>query len=277
MDRLYWDVYMDYPEGFIPFIDATVSFLHIYLGDVREAVAHSDQISKFGKVIYNEAAWDTQKFKEIKDDITQPNHYEVIKEVFLRIEKYKSTKIDLGFIGRWKNPYQIADTHLPTGITVTFEKQEGPLYTMHTVFFSPEHWFELQCKPLFRTDPIVEKEAKGSWNMNPAGLIAPKAEKTAANRRAVFSLISNFAKDFTPAFSILSKSSVYYNNKTNLAYISEPHAKDNDHLLPLIYFFSNERGRILFSDSTEIPKDSYDTTLVKDLHVSYEKKHFDFF
>ena len=276
MDRLYWDVYMNYQKDFASFIDETVSFLHIYLGDVREAIAHSDQISKFGKVIYNEAAWDVQKFKEIKDDITQPNHYEVIKEVFLRIEKYKCTKVDLGFIGRWKNPYQLADTHLPTGITVTFEKKEG-LYTMHTAFFSPEHWFELQCKPLFRTDPIVEKEAKGSWNMNSVGLIAPKAEKTAANRRAIFGLITDFAKDFGPDFAILSKCSTYYNAKTNSAYITDTDAATNDALMPLLFYFKDERGKLLFSDSTEIPHDRYETTQIKDQRVTYDKKHFDFF
>ncbi|MFA6449340.1 MAG: hypothetical protein WCX65_07735 [bacterium] len=276
MDRLYWDVYVNYQQDFQSFIDETVSFLHIYLGDVREAIAHSDQISKFGKVIYNESAWDTDKFKEIKDDITQPNHYEVIKEVFLRIEKYKCNKIDLGFIGRWKNPYQLADTHLPTGITVSFERKEG-LFTMHTVFFSPEHWFELQCKPLFRTDPIVEKESKGSWNMNSVGLIAPKAEKTAANRRAIFGLITDFAKDFGPDFSVLTKAHTYYNQKTNMAYLTDPEAAKNEQLLPLIYYFKNERGRILFSDSTEIPHEQYDTTQVKDQRVTFDKKHFDFF
>jgi hypothetical protein len=276
MDRLYWDVYMNYQQDFASFIDETVSFLHIYLGDVREAIAHSDQISKFGKVIYNESAWDVKKFKEIKEDITQPNHYEVVKEIFLRIEKYKCTKVDLGFIGRWKNPYQIADTHLPTGITVTFEKKEN-LFTMHTVFFSPEHWFELQCKPLFRTDPIVEKESKGSWNMNSVGLIAPKSEKTAANRRAIFGLITDFAKDFAPAFAILSKAGTYYNAKTNIAYITDPEAATNEQLMPLLYYFKNERGKLLFSDSAEIPHDRYSTTQIKDQRVTFDKKHFDFF
>jgi hypothetical protein len=276
MDRLYWDVYTNYQKDFASFIDETVSFLHIYLGDVREAIAHSEQISKYGKVIYNEAAWDVQKFKEIKDDITQPNHYEVVKEVFLRIEKYKCTKVDLGFIGRWKNPYQIADTHLPTGITVTFEKKEG-IYTMHTVFFSPEHWFELQCKPLFRTDPIVEKESKGSWNMNSVGLIAPKSEKTAANRRAIFGLITDFAKDFAPDFAILSKASTYYNAKTNTAYITDTDAAANDALMPLLFYFKNDHGKLLFSDSAEIPRDRYETTQIKDQRVTYDKKHFDFF
>jgi len=276
MDRLYWDIYIKHEKDFSALIDEVVSFLHIYLGDVREAIAHSDQISKFGKVIYNETAWDTEKFKEIKEDITQPNHYEVIKEVFLRIEKYKCTKVDLGFIGRWKNPYQIADTHLPTGITTTFEKSEG-IYNIHTIFFSPEHWFDLQCKPLFRTDPIVEKESKGSWNMNSVGLIAPKPEKCAANRRAIFGLVTDFAKDFTPEFSILTKSHTYFNSKMNAAFITEPEANENPSLLPLIYYFRDDTGKVLFSDSTEISHEQYNTTTVKDQRVTFDKKHFDFF
>ncbi len=276
MDRLYWDIYIKHEKDFSALIDEVVSFLHIYLGDVREAIAHSDQISKFGKVIYNETAWDTQKFKEIKEDITQPNHYEVIKEVFLRIEKYKCAKVDLGFIGRWKNPYQIADTHLPTGITTTFEKSEG-IYNIHTIFFSPEHWFDLQCKPLFRTDPIVEKESKGSWNMNSVGLIAPKPEKCAANRRAIFGLVTDFAKDFTPEFSILTKSHTYFNLKMNAAFITEPEANENPSLLPLIYYFRDDTGKVLFSDSTEISHEPYNTTTVKDQRVTFDKKHFDFF
>ncbi len=276
MDRLYWDIYITHEKDFSSLIDEVVSFLHIYLGDVREAIAHSDQISKFGKVIYNETAWDTQKFKEIKEDITQPNHYEVIKEVFLRIEKYKCAKVDLGFIGRWKNPYQIADTHLPTGITTTFEKSQD-LYNIHTIFFSPEHWFDLQCKPLFRTDPIVEKESKGSWNMNSVGLIAPKPEKCAANRRAIFGLVTDFAKDFTPELSILTKSHTYFNPKLNAAFITEPEAKDNPALLPLIYYFRKDTGKVLFSDSTETSHEPYNTTQIKDQRVTFDKKHFDFF
>ncbi|MEW6201752.1 MAG: hypothetical protein AB1546_07245, partial [bacterium] len=91
MEHLYWDVYVNDPEGMVHFVDTTVSFLHIYIGDVREAVVHSedDRIAKFGRVIYNESAWDSEKFKDLKDDITRPNHYEVVKEVLLRLEKYK--------------------------------------------------------------------------------------------------------------------------------------------------------------------------------------------
>ncbi len=276
MDRLYWDVYMTYTKDFSSLIEDTTSFMHIYLGDVREAVAHSEQISKYGKVIYNEAAWDTNKFKEIKEDITQPNHYELVKEVRLRVEKYSCKKVDMGFIGRWKNPYQLADTRLPTGITTSYEQHEG-WFTMHTAFFSPDTWFCLQCKPLFRTDPIVEKDAKGSWNMNPVGLIAPKAEKCAGNRRATFNMVNDFIKDFRPEFCSLSMSNVYYNQETNLAYLVDPDAKKNDLLLPLMFFFKNEGGRFLNSDSSEIPMDRYSSILMTDQHLYYDKKHFDFF
>jgi len=276
MDKLYWEVYIKYPEDFASFIDRTSGFLHIYLGDVREAVAHSDQISRYGRVIYNESAWDTSKFKEIKEDITRPNHYEVVKEVILRVNKYRCLKVDMGYVGRWKNPYQIADTHLPTGITVTYEKQKD-LYKMHTVLFSPDLWFALQCRPLFRTDPIVEKDPKGSWNMNPVGMIAPKNEKTAGNRRAVFNLFADFVKEMRPDFAGLSLSQIFYNPASNTAYMVEPEAKNNEELYPLLYYFRDETGKLLFSDSTEIPKDGYNTTQVKDQRVVYEKKHFDFF
>jgi hypothetical protein len=276
MDKLYWEIYMKYPEDFAAFIEKTTSFLHLYLGDMREAVAHSEQISKFGRVIYNEAAWDTAKFTEIKEDITQPNHYEVVKEVILRVNKYKCSKVDIGYIGRWKNPYQIADTHLPTGITVTYEKQKD-CFTMHTELFTPGHWFALLCKPLFRTDPIVEKDPKGSWNMNPVGLIAPKPEKTAANRRSIFGMFNDFVKDFYPDFAGLALSQIYFNPNANNAYMVDPEAKNNELLYPLAYFFKQAGGNIHFSDSSEVPKENFNTIQVKDERIFFDKKHFDFF
>lgn len=275
MDRLHWEVSINYPEDFITFIDRTSSFLHIYLGDVREAIAHSEQISRFGRVIYNESAWDTAKFKEIKEDITQPNHYEVIKEVILRLNKYKCAKVDMGYVGRWKNPYQIADTHLPTGITFNYEKV-GNTFTMHGVFFSPQQWFALQCKPLFRTDPIVEKDPKGSWNMNPVGLIAPKNEKTTANRRAIFNMIGDFIKEFHPDFTGLSISQIYYNDTTKTAYLVDPEAKDNELLHPLMYYFKDRQGKFLFSDSAEVPRENLDGIQIRDQRLTFDKKYFDF-
>ncbi|HOO56505.1 MAG TPA: hypothetical protein PLN69_06765 [bacterium] len=266
---------MNYPEDFSSYIDKIASFLHIYLGDVREAIAHTDKISKFGRVIYNEAAWDTEKFKEIKEDITCATHYDVIKEVLLRIEKYKCEKVDMGFVGGWKNPYQIADTHLPTGITVSVEKKESH-FEIHIVFFSPQQWFSLQCKPLFRTDPIVEKEPKGSWNMNSVGLIAPKPEKTAANRRLIFNMFGDFVKNFQPEFAGVGLSNFFFNFGNDTAYLVSPEAKENDQLLPLIYFLKEDSGKLLFSDSSDLPSSSYNTTQVKDQRVFYETKHFDF-
>ena len=106
----------------------------------------------------------------------------------------------MGFMGRWKNPYQIADTHIPTGVTITYEQKEG-LCCFQFVFFNPDMWFSLECKPLFKTDQIVAKEPQGSWNMNPVGLIAAKSEKCSANRRTIFNMISDFVKDFEPEFS----------------------------------------------------------------------------
>ena len=276
MDRLYWDVYMKDPEGFAHFIDSTVSFLHIYLGDVREAVAHSEGSGKFGRVIYNESAWDTDKFKEIRDDLTRPDHYEVIKEAIHRVEKNKCSKVDLGYVGRWKNPYQIADTFMPTGITVTYENT-GDVLTMQSAFFAPEHWFNLQCKPLFKTDPIVEKDPKGSWNMNPVGLIAAKPEKTSGNRRGVFNMILDFVKEFSPMFTSLALVQTYYNAEANTAHLVNPEAKENEDLLPLLYYFSRRGGKLLHSDSSELPREKYKTMPVGDSQLHYEKKHFDFF
>lgn len=275
MDRLYWETYTTDPEGFAHFIDESVGFMHIYLGDVREAVAHSDEISKFGRVIYNESAWDLDKFKEIKEDITAPTHYDTIKECILRIEKYKCKKVDLGYVGRWKNPYQIADTHMPTGITITYEDKDDHIF-VRGCLFKPDNWFNLQCKALFKTDPIVEKDAKGSWNMNTHGLIAPKPEKTAGNRRSVFSLVTDFIKSFKPMFSGLALSEIFYNVQSNTAYIVEPEAKENSEYLPLIYYFRRD-GKMCYSDSTEIPLKPYGATQVKGQNVYYDKKHFDFF
>ncbi|MEW5947766.1 MAG: hypothetical protein AB1742_16385 [bacterium] len=275
MDRLYWDTYVEDHGGLSHFIDSTVSFLHIYFGEVREAVAHSDDISRFGRVIYNEGAWDKEKFTDMKDIVTRKDHYEVVSEVQLRIEKYRCTKIDMGFMGRWKNPYQIADTHLPTGVTVTYEMREG-LCFFQSVFFNPDTWFSLECKPLFKTDPVVEKEPHGSWNMNAVGLIAAKNEKCAANRRALFNMIADFVKDFNPAFSGLGRSQFYFNSKTRTAYVENPEAKTNPLLLPLVYYHG-DTGGVLFSDSTPLPDDKYRTSLVKDRKIAYEKSHFDFF
>lgn len=276
MDRLYWEVFAKDAEGFANFIDTTVSFLHIYLGAVREAVAHSDQISKYGRVIYNESAWDTDKFKEIRDELTQPDHYSVIKEVLLRIQKYKCEKVDLGYVGAWKNPYQIAETPMPTGITVTYEKEEE-MFTMKSIFFAPENWFNIQCKPLFKTDPIVEKDPKGSWNMNPVGLIAAKPEKCAGNRRAVFNMINDFIKEHKPLFTVLALNQVYYNATTNNAYIIDPDVKDNEERLPLMYSFKTGGGKLLYSDSSELPAAAYGSIMAENQRLYYEKKHFDFF
>ncbi|HOC92948.1 MAG TPA: hypothetical protein PLK80_06075 [bacterium] len=275
MDRLYWDIYAVNTEDFPTFIDRTSSHLHIYLGDVREAVAHTDQISKYGRVIYNQQAWDTDKFKEIKDEVTQPNHYDVIKETILRVNKYKCDKVDMGYVGRWKNPYQIADTHLPTGITISYEKRPE-CHFIRTVFFSPEHWFNLQCKPLFRTDPIVEKEPKGSWNMNPVGLIAPKPEKSAANRRAMFNIVSDFIKEFRPAFTGLGLSQFYFNFESGNAYLTDNEAKEREDLLPLIFSFREDGNRPMFSDSTEIPIDNFDNTLARDQRMFFDRRYFEF-
>ncbi len=276
MDRLHWEIYIRDEEGFSHFIEESVSFMHIYLGDVREAVAHSDEISKFGRVIYNESAWDTEKFKEIKEEITQPTHYDVIKEVLLRIEKYSCEKVDLGYLGRWRNPYQIAETRLPTGITFTYELLEDGLIKLHGNFFGPEHWFNIQCKPLFKTDPIVMKEPNGSWNMNPVGLISPKAEKATANRRAMFSLFTDFINQFTPLFSSLSLSQMFFTESTNTAYLVEPSAKTKAELLPIIFCFTQTPFSVFYSDSEEVSINAYKTTQVSGHKVYFEPKHFDF-
>lgn len=274
LDSLHWEIYIREPEGFINFLDKSVSFLHIYFGDVREAVAHSDKISKFGRVIYNEAAWDTDKFTELKDEITCANHYDVVKEVILRIEKYKSAKIDMGFVGRWKNPYQIADTHLPTGITITYELKDD-MILMRGSLFKPENWFDLQCKPLFKTDAIVQKEANASWNMNQAGLIAAKPEKCAANRRALFNMLTAFLKEYNPLFMGLAKTSIYFNEKTNASYLEDPGAADDESLLPLVFTFLKP-GKILQSDSTPIDEHAYGTLMIMDYKVHFDRKYFDF-
>jgi len=275
MDRLYWDVNIKDSEGLAHFIDATASFLRIYLGDVREAVTHAESISRYERVIYNESAWDTQKFQEIRDDLTRPDHHEVIKEVVHRVEKNKCRKVDLGYVGRWKNPYQIADTHLPTGITMSYEAGEESI-RMLTTFFAPDSWFNLQCKPLFKTDPIVEKDPKGSWNMNPVGLIAPKADKAMGNRRAVFNLIVDFIRDFLPDFSALTYVPVYYNSETNLAYLVDPKAKEDEDLHPLMVFFNQPDGKLLYSDSTDLDNKDYKTMPVENGRLMFDKKHFDF-
>lgn len=275
MDRLYWDVYQEYPDGFAVYIEEAISFLHIYMGDAREAVAHSSDIGKFGRVIYNESAWDTDKFESMKDEITQPTHYELVKEILLRLEKYSCKKVDVGFMGRWKNPYQIAETHLPTGVTVTFEMKDGLCYFRGT-FFNPDNWFSLQCKPLFKTDPIVEKDTHGSWNMNPVGLIAAKPEKCSANRRVVFNMIADYIKDFEPSFTGLSRSTFYFNPQTSSAYLVNAEARKDDSLLPLIYFFK-EPGQMLFSDSSVVPSDKLKTTMARDRKITFDVKHFDFF
>lgn len=274
MDHLYWDVYQEYPEGFSAYIEEAISFLHIYMGDVREAVAHSTEISKFGRVIYNESAWDTSKFESMKEIMTQPTHYDVVKEILLRIEKYRCRKIDVGFMGRWKNPYQIADTHLPTGVTVTFEAQTDNLITFRANFFSPDNWFSLQCKPLFKTDPIVEKDSHGSWNMNPVGLIAAKPEKCLANRRAVFNMLADYVKERNPLFSGFARSTFYFNAETSSAYVVNPSAKKDDLFLPLLYYFQ-QPCQMLYSDSTPVPMDKYKTTMVRDRRIVFEAKHFD--
>ncbi|MEW6201440.1 MAG: hypothetical protein AB1546_05665, partial [bacterium] len=191
-----------------------------------------------------------------------------------RLEKYKCKKVDMGYLGRWKNPYQIAETHIPMGITISYEMRDG-LCFFHCNFFNPDNWFSLQCKPLFKTDPIVEKEPHGSWNMNPVGMIAPKNEKCAANRRGVFNLVSGIARDFDPDFTVLSQTPVYYNKKGNSAYIEAPAAKTDRSLLPLVYYF-RDPGKLLFSDSTEIPSDRYRTTMVRDKKITHEIEHFDF-
>ena len=275
LDCLHWDVTVKDPEGFIHFMEKSVSFLHIYFGDVREAVAHSEKIGKYGRVIYNEAAWDTDRFEKLKEEIICPNHYEVVKEVILRIEKYKCKKIDMGFVGRWKNPYQIADTHLPTGITITYEVGNDDVLSLHGSLFKPDHWFDLQCKPLFKTDALVEKEPNGSWNMNQAGLIASKPEKCAANRRALFNMLTAFFKEYSPLFMGLSKSNLYYNHKNNTAYLEDPQALEDEELLPLFYTFQ-EQGKVLQSDSSSIESGRYGQTMVNDYRINYDKKHFDF-
>jgi len=277
LDHLYWDVYLNDPKGLADFVDSTVSFLHIYIGDVREAVVHSeedDRVSKFGRVIYNKNAWDAEKFQDMKDDLCLPNHYEVLKEVLLRMEKYKCKRVDMGYLGRWKNPYQIAETHMPMGITITYETREG-LCFFRCTFFNPDNWFSLQCKPIFKTDPIVQKEPQGSWNMNPVGLIAAKHEKCAANRRGVLNLIAAVTRDFDPDFTGLARSQFYYNQKTNTAYIEDPKAKTNKLLFPLAYYF-REQGKVLFSDSAELPADRYKTTMVRDKKITHDIEHFDF-
>lgn len=276
LDRLFWEVYIKDPDGFINHMDQSVSFLHIYFGDVREAVAHTDKISKFGRVIYNKAAWDTDKFKDINEEITCANHYDVIKEVILRIEKYKCKKVDMGFLGRWKNPYQIADTFLPSGITVTYEIGEGGLILMKGTFFKPENWFNLQCKPLFKTDAIVEKEAHASWNMNQVGLIAAKHEKVAANRRAMFNMLTGYLKEYQPMFMSLATGKIYYNQKANCAYIEDPGANEDDALMPLLYAFHEPGGKILYSDSTPVDESGYATIMVGEFRIHYDRKHFEF-
>lgn len=275
MEHLYWDVYQEYPDGFAAYVEETISFLHIYMGDAREAVAHSGDISKFGRVIYNESAWDTDKFESMKGEVTQPTHYELVKEILLRLEKYSCKKIDVGFMGRWKNPYQIADTHLPTGVTVTFEMKDD-LCWLRATFFNPNNWFSLQCKPLFKTDPIVEKDSHGSWNMNPVGLIAAKPEKCAANRRLVFSMISDYIKEFNPSFTGLGRSTFYFNPATSSAYLVSAEAKSDNLMHPLIFFF-NSAGQMLFSDSSVVPADKCKTLMARDRKITYDAKHFDFF
>lgn len=273
LDCIHWEISIREPEGIIQFLDKSVSFLHIYFGDIREAVAHSDQISKFGRVIYNQAAWDTEKFSNLKDEIVCANHYEVVKELILRIQKYKSKKLDLGFVGRWKNPYQLADTHLPTGITITYEVKDD-LILIEGAFFKPDNWFDLQCRPMFKTDALVTKEPNGSWNMNQAGLIASKPEKCAANRRALFNMLTAFLKEYTPQFMSLGKCKVYYNAKTNSAYLEDPAAKENEALLPLVYTFQKP-GKIMHSDSSEITFDEMKKISVQDFFMFYDRKHFD--
>ena len=183
--------------------------------------------------------------------------------------------MELGYVGRWKNPYQIADTNMPTGITITYEQKEDYHY-MRGAFFKPENWFNLQCKALFKTDPIVEQDPRGSWNMNPVGLIAPKPEKTAGNRRAVYNLITDFIKSFRPLFSGIALSKLFFSTDNNVAYVVEPAAKEDDLYLPLIYCF-RENGTMCYSDSTEVPRERYKTTQVKDQRVFCDKEHFDFF
>lgn len=275
MDRLQWEVYIKDPDGFINFLENSVSFIHIYFGDVREAVAHTDKISKFGRVIYNKSAWDTDKFKDITDELTCLNHYDVVKEVILRIEKYKCTKIDMGFLGRWKNPYQIADTFLPAGITITYEILEDGLIVMRGTFFNPDTWFTIQCRPLFKTDAIVEKEPNASWNMNQMGLIAAKVEKCTANRRALFNMLTGFLKEFTPMFTGVSLSKIYFNPRMNSAFIEDPAAKEDDSLLPLFYAFEHG-GKVLHSDSTAIDESKYSSLTVGNFKTHYDRKHFDF-
>ncbi len=275
MENLHWETYIKNPDGFIQFMEKAVSFLHIYFGDVREAVAHSDQISRFGKVIYNEAAWDTSKFETLKDEITCANHYDTVKEVVLRIEKYSCRKVDMGFVGRWKNPYQIADTHMPTGITISFEMQPGDLIAMRGTLFKPQNWFDLQCKPLFKTDALVEKEPNGSWNMNQAGLISAKNEKVSANRRALFNMLAAFLKEYSPLFMGLARTGIYYSEANNTAYLEDPEAKTSAVLLPLVYTFLDS-GSILHSDSTPIDESHLGATTVQEYRVKFDKKHFDY-